>query len=146
MLVYNNFKTLKIICQKFVNQYEECIKIFNEIHENDEKQNYESDFLEQFINKKTIMNYYLNNVELNLKKMEKYSDYLIFKENNKSNSLAIKIKDVIKNLDIQILKKFDMNIIKDELKVPQSSIDYFNDFGIEFFFEIDCIEENCLIF
>ena len=145
-MVYNNFKTLKIICQKFIHQYEEYIKIFNEIHENDEKKNYENDFLEQFVNKKIIMSYYLKNVELNLNKMEKYSDYLIFEDNNKSNSLARKIKDVIQNLDIQIINKFDMNKIKDELKVTQGAIEYFIDFGIEFFFEIECIEENCSIF
>ena len=51
-----------------------------------------------------------------------------------------------KNLDIQIIKKCDMNTIKEELKVPQSTLDYFNDFGIEFFFEINCTEENCLMF
>lgn len=39
-----------------------------------------------------------------------------------------------------------MNKIKDELKVTQSAIEYFIDFGIEFFFEIECIEENCSIF
>ena len=147
LLVYNNFKMLKIICQKFIHQYEECIKMFNEIHEKDEKKNYENDFLEQFMNKKLIMNYYLNNVEINLNKMEKYTDYIIFEDNNnKFKSLAKIIKNKNKNLNIQILQKFDMSKINDELKVTQNAIDYFKDFGIEFFFEIECVEENCLIF
>ena len=146
LLVYNNFKMLKIICQKFIHQYEECIKMFNEIHEKDEKKNYENDFLEQFMNKKLIMNYYLNNVEINLNKMEKYTDYIIFEDNkNKSNFLSQNIKK-FKYLNIRIIEEFEINIIKDELEVPQSAIDYFKDFGIEFFFEIECIEENCLIF
>ena len=146
VLVYNNFKTLKIICQKFIQQYEECMKMFNEIHEKDENKNYDNDFIKQFTNKKIIMNYYLNNVERNLNEIEKYSDNLIFEDNkNKSNFLSQNIKK-FKYLNIRIIEEFAINIIKDELEVPQSAIDYFKDFGIEFFFEIECIEENCLIF
>ena len=51
LLVYNNFKTLKIICEKFIDQYIKYNEIFKEIHENDGKK-YKNDFLIQNEKKK----------------------------------------------------------------------------------------------
>ena len=92
------------------------------------------------------MNYILKNIELNLNKLEKYSNYSLLKNENQSNILVRNIKDNFHHLDINILNEIDMKNIKDELKVTQYDVDYFNDFGIKFLFEIECIEVPCLIF
>ena len=83
------------------------------------------------------MTYILKNIELNLNKLENYSIYPDFKDN---------VRNAMKHIEIDILNRFELKIIKDDLKVPQSALDYFKDFGIEFLYEIECININCLIF
>ena len=130
------------ICEKFITQYNEYSNIFNEIHKND-KQIFGCDFIKQIDIKKTIMTYILKNVELNLNKLEKYSSNSISKKN--IGKKLVNFYQIIR-LKIDISNRINIDKIKDELKVSQSSIDYFKDFGIAFLFEIECIEDNCIIF
>ena len=155
ILVFKNFKTLKIICNKFIDQYNEYLDVFYEIHDNDKKY-YESDFSKQIQYKKKIMAYILKNIELNLDVIEIFSNHPTLKKINKSNLNLKDLKNLkeLKNwkelftyVDIDILNIFNINKIKDDLNVPQNALDYFKDFGIEYLFEIECKEKNkCLIF
>ena len=131
--VLNNLKNMKTLCHKFIFQYKEYINIFKEIHKDDEKNAYSNNFLKQFINKYKVMEAFLNNIEKNLNQIEKFEKII---ENNYENYIRL--------LDIKITKK---NPIKgSDIKVPKNVIYYFKDFGIEFFFEIECIFNSCIIF
>ena len=124
ILVYNNFNILSKLCNKFINQYQTCMDVFNEIHENDGI-NY--DFSVQFQNKKKVMKFILNNVEKNLSRMKKIP------------------QNLITEIGIEILNKFSIDTIETDFKPPNNIIEYFSDFGIEFFFEIN-YNDTCLIF
>ena len=124
--VLNNLKNTKILCNKFISQYIEYINIFQEIHK-DEKIN-SNNFIEQFINKRKVMEAFLNNIENNLNQIKI--------ENHN--------KQYLQHLDIKIIKKISFK--ESDVKVPNFAFDYFKDFGIEFLFEINCTFLDCIIF
>jgi preprotein translocase subunit SecA len=140
MLVYNNLSILYKICQKFIFQYRECIDMFKEIHKNNN--NYSYCFIKQFEDKQTIMNLFLKNIKKNLNIIENMD---AFQDNKKSDFLR-KYSTKCERLEINISNKFHLDIMITEIGLPKNVIDYFSDFGIDFFFEIDCLEKPCYIF
>jgi len=119
ILVHKNFTNLLNICSKFIQQYKEYIKLYEQIHKND---NYEKNkafeekkppFLRQCEEKIIIMNSLLENVKKNLGKM------------NEKYNLSIK-------------NKYEINLNKE---VSINTLEYFKNFGIEFLFEVECISK-----
>ena len=140
LLVYNNLTILNKICIKFSFQYQECIKMFQEIHKNDK--NYSESFKQQFEDKLKLMRMFRENINVNLIKIKSMNN---FKSFHKNDSLEKQLK-VFNYFLIDISKYDDLNEIKSDVKIPKNIIEYFKDFGIEFFFEINCSETICQIF
>lgn len=139
ILVYNNLKILTKLCNKFIHQFQEYINMFNNIHKDDKEKSYSDSFITQCLEKQIIMKAFLKNVNKNLSKIEDNA----FMENYDNLNYYF---SNLKFFNIQIK---DMNYINKnttELKVSRNTVEYFNDFGIEFFFEIDCKLELCLLF
>ena len=140
MVVYDNLTNLNKICIQYSYQYKECIKMFQEIHKNDN--NYSKFFEQQFEDKQKIITMILKNINQNLieiKSMQSFKNY------HKNDSLE-KRSRVFGGIKIEISRICYLNEIKKDMKVSQNVIDYFKDFGIDSLFEIKCLEENCLIF
>ena len=129
--VFNDLKNMNTLCNKFILQYEEYMNIFKTIHKG-EKMSFFCDFLTQFENKCKVMQYFLNNVEKNLKEIKIYFPVPKGFEG-----------DV---LEIKIIKKEPIK--GSEIEIPENVFDYFKDFGIEFLFEIKCtfVPHDCKIF
>ncbi len=126
IVVYNNFEILSKICKKFIDQFGEYITMFYEIHKNDEKKYFSNSFVEQCIEKKFLMEAFLENINKNLETFKKLKKYE--KKNYTKNSL--------KYVTIQIKKKIYLNQIN-YLKVSRNVFEYFKGYGIEFFFKIE---------
>ena len=136
ILVYNNLEIIYKICNKFIYQFEEYIKMFYEIHKNDEEKYFSNSFVEQCIEKKIIMQEFLDNVKKNLSAFKQLEEY-------KSKEY---IADSLKYVNILIKNKFLNNI--NFFNVSRNVREYFKDFGIEFLFEIELevYRNNCIIF
>ena len=150
ILVYNNLKTLRIICNKLINQFQEIIDIFYEIHKEESKNNYKNSLVIQFRQKQKLMEVFLNNINQNINKIiceiKKSSEYAISLDNSNDNQKEnLDLEPYIKTLGIIIKNKYIIN--ENDFKVSKNVMEYFSDFGIEFFFEIECfIKPICLIF
>lgn len=151
ILVYNNLKNLEIICNKFIYQYQEIIDMFYEIHKEDSKRNYSDYLVIQFREKQAIMKTFLRNVKQNINKIIDeikncfvYSNSLYGSENTLTNKLESDVEPFLQHLDIRIKDKYIIN--ENDFKVSKNSFEYFSDLGIEFFFEVECYQSNCLIF
>ena len=139
ILVYDNLKSLNKICLKLILQYKECINMFLEIHKEDK--NYSYCFIKQFEDKQMIMGAILKNIRQNILEIETKE---IFKNINQADTSDNRLK-VFNVLDINISNKYSLEEIKTECEVSKNVFEYFNDFGIDFFFEIGVLE-SCLIF
>jgi hypothetical protein len=140
MLVYDNLTILNKICVKYIFQYKECINMFQEIHKGDN--NYSNFFVQQFEEKQMVMRTILKNITQNLLEIKTKE---IFKHHYKADSPDNRLK-LFNQLQIDISNTYNLNEIKTEAEVPKNIIEYFKDFGIDFFFEINCLEKACLIF
>ena len=137
-LVFNNLKILKKICQKFINQYELYINMFNEIHK-DDNYSYRNCLINQCLQKKKIMNFFLENVDINIKSIRDTINMINKDSLNNINDDDSYIMKNIKYLNIEVIKKNELN--KDDLwDIDRNVFDYFKDFGITFLYEIDCEE------
>ena len=140
MIVYENLTNLNKICIQYSYQYKECLKMFQEIHRNDN--NYSKFYEQQFEDKQKIITMILKNINQNLieiKSMQTFKGY------HKNDSLEKRLR-VFGGIKIEISRLCDLYEIKKDMGVSQNVIDYFKDFGIDSLFEIKCLEENCLIF
>jgi len=151
ILVYNNLKTLRTICNKFIYQYTEIIKMFFEIHKDDLKKIYSNSLVSQCLEKKIIMKTFLDNVNHNIneiiaeiKKGFEYDNSLYKSECVINNDLHL--DPYIKYIDIKIKDKWIVN--ENDLKISKNTMEYFSDFGVEFFFEIECCKkpDYCISF
>ena len=90
----------------------------------------------------------LNNVNQNLSKIlnvdEKKLEYHLNKL--EENLIYNSKKDIEICLDIKIKKKYCIN--ENDFEVSRNVMEYFSEFGIDFFFEVDCDikNNNCSIF
>ena len=134
--VFNDLKKLKKLCEKFIYQYELYIKMFNEIHNNDKKKDYCGCFVNQCLQKKKIMECFLENVDKNIKSITDII-YLDNKYNLNNIEDDPHFRRNIKNIEIKIekIKELSKN---DFVDIDQSAFDYFRDFGISIFYEIKC--------
>ena len=140
LLVYENLTTLNNICIQYSFQYNECIKMFQEIHKEDN--NFSEFFVQQLKDKLKIMSYILKNIRVILTEINSKPN---FKSYNKNDSFE-KRSRVFRSFQIDIVRYKYINEIEKDIGVSQNVIEYFKDFGIDTLFEINCIEENCLIF
>ena len=140
MIVYENLTNLNKICIQYSYQYKECLKMFQEIHRNDN--NYSKFYEQQFEDKQKIITMILKNINQNLieiKSMQTFKGY------HKNDSLEKRLR-VFGGIKIEISRLCDLYEIKKDMGVSQNVIDYFKDFGIDSLFEIKCLEISCIIF
>ena len=147
ILVYNNLKILSTICNKFIYQYNEIINMFFEIHKDDSKETYSNSLVSQCLEKKKIMKTFLDNVNHNINEIKKVLEYhnsLYESEDIMNNDLHLDL--YIYYIDIKIKDKYIVN--ENDLKISKNIMEYFSDFGIEFFFEIECCKKTdyCIFF
>lgn len=140
LIVYENLTTLNKICIQYIYQYNECIKMFQEIHKDDN--NFSEFFVQQLKDKLEVMRYILKNIRVILMEIDSKPN---FKGYNKDDSLE-KRSRVLRWLQIDIVRYKYLNEIKKDIGVSQNVIEYFKDFGIDTLFEINCLAENCSIF
>ena len=114
--------------------------MFQEIHNNDT--NYSKFFVQQFEDKLTLMGKFRENNNYNLIKITSMKNF----QNYNKNDYLEKQLNVFKYFTFDIYKHEDLNEKKSDFKMPENIIEYFKDFGIKFFYEINCSEGYCPIF
>ena len=121
LLAYNNFKIISSICHKFIQQYKKYKELYEQIHKNDyydKNKAFEEKkpFLRQCEEKIIMMNKLLENVNKNISKINiKYEKHVL-----------------------NVKNKYSINSFKE---ISKNTLEYFNNFGIEFLFEIECISK-----
>ena len=140
LIVYENLTTLNKICIQYIYQYNECIKMFQEIHKDDN--NFSEFFVQQLKDKLEVMRYILKNIRVILMEIDSKPN---FKGYNKDDSLE-KRSRALRWLQIDNVRYKYLNEIEKDIGVSQNVIEYFKDFGIDTLFEINCLAENCSIF
>lgn len=134
VLLFDNLEILYKICLKFLSQYKECINMFKEIHKEDK--NYSNCYIKQFEDKQFLMTAFFRNIKRNLLEFRNINQV---KDSDKRSKL-------LKRFEINISSTYSLDKIKTDHEIPKNVYEYFNDFGIDFFFEIEVSKDNCLIF
>ena len=134
-------KKLKDLSEHFINQFNYYLKLIESINNN---HHHRLDLKYQTIEKKSLMQDLYNNVNENINKIE------TFKNRNKNNmsynndfdNFYLENNNNNDNFEIDITKVTNFNEL--DKVINKDILDYYIDYGLCLFYNIECYQLNCL--
>ena len=136
-------KKLKDLSEHFINQFNYYLKLIESINNNN---HHRLDLKYQTIEKKSLMQDLYNNVNENINKIETFKNRnknnMIYNNDFMNDNLYLENNNNNDNFEIDITKVTNFNEL--DKAINKDILDYYIDYGLCLFYNIECYQINCL--